>query len=560
MSEIPSQPNKHALDEAHIHQHPSARLPEHLPAATDNDGWFSGSEAQSLPSSENKIKPSLVGAGELALAFGNAVVSVPEFAVAVARKAGVAAMDSLHNWFDFLGYLKQLRLIAMSSPENQKTFNTDSRFKMWSDVKKWFTQANADDEAKLEKSSFALISLPAIGAAALAGVGLINELAGSSEDDVAGLADIAHLGAASAALALAGGLMHAGSRMVRKAAQADNPHPNLIRHTNNFYTHAKLDAASSGAAVAESLVHIGGNGIWAINAGVLAISGYQVWRFWPSRAGKQAPHVHEHEDEDEHEHEGHQHGSCSHAHVISHETIDFVAVGLRKIKMMGGAAMRGFGAMSERGKSLFKPGHRRPASPEQRQARKQERQGTLSRLRLAAGVGTMALAVVGGLLSGETQNKDTVPLVPDTTSSPATHTQPEYPITPPVPKSPKPTTECATVKPGDSQWKIVERHIGEATGKYPSASATNAITMFTAIKNMVDHPQPDTIHAGDCLRVPTYEALQVLNRAIEQPQVSDPQLVTDLKTFNQRRTLQEVLASVTESVRVDSYLQKSLGG
>ncbi|HJQ09325.1 MAG TPA: hypothetical protein VJ836_07645 [Candidatus Saccharimonadales bacterium] len=527
--------------------HGSLQTAEHSHVAPAGEQYFL--------TSEDKTKLRLVRAGEWVLAFSNAGVAVPEFAVAVVRKAGVAAMDSLHNWFDFLGYLKQLRLIVMASPEGQEAFNTGSRFKMWGNIKQWLAQSNINDETKLEKSSFALISLPAIGAAALAGAGLVGEIAGSSDNNGVDLADMAHLGAAGAALTLAGALMHTGRRMVRKVEQTDSPNSNLARHANNFYAHAKLDATSSGAAVAESLIHMAGSGVWAVNLAVLAISGYQVWRFWPSRAGRQEPHAHE----SEHEH-GHHHDECNHAHLVSHETIDIAAAGLRRVKAIGSVAVHGIAITGDRVKSVIERGRSWLGRMRYKPAHSHERPHAPSRLRSAMGLGATALALVGGLISGDTQSKNAVHATPDVVGGPAAvDIQPDNPITPPPPTVKLPsTTECVTVKAGDSQWKIVERRVAKATGKRPSVSATNVIAMFTAIKNKVSNPQPGTIYAGDCLQVPTYAATQELYDALGQPRTSDPRLAASLKTFNEQRNIQEVLDNDAAFIRIDSYLQRVL--
>lgn len=276
--------------------------------------------------------PNMVGRYERVLALGNAAVGVPELGMAILRKAAVGAFDSLHNLLDVLGYIKQLRLIDMYSPAGKTAVDTTSRFKMISSLKKWATQSAANDEAKLEKSSFTWIALPSIGAAALAGAGLVNEIIGSDKQDTVRLADIAHLGATGAALALAGGLVHAGARMSGRLNEMDNPHPNLARHVHNFYSHAKLDVASSGAAVIEAIAHMAGSGVWAINVAVMGIAGYQAWRFWPSRvvtSHSSAPHT------------DHQHGhDCNHIHLVSSEAIDTSTAMLRKAKKIGGTAIR----------------------------------------------------------------------------------------------------------------------------------------------------------------------------------------------------------------------------
>jgi hypothetical protein len=189
----------------------------------------------------------------------------------------------------------------------------------------------------------------------------------------------------------------------------------------------------------------------------------------------------------------------------------------------------------------------------------QERQAAPSRLRLAMGLGTTALALVAGVISGDTRSADTVHATPDAARGPvAVDTQPDAAQKPQRKPKVLPVTECVTIQPGDSQWKIVKRRVVEATGKQPSIAVTNAITMFTAAKNKAAHPVPDAIDSGDCLYVPTLAATRILYGAIEQPQTSDSQLVTDIRSFNERSNTQDMMDNDTKAAGIDSYLQRAL--
>lgn len=183
---------------------------------------------------------------------------------------------------------------------------------------------------------------------------------------------------------------------------------------------------------------------------------------------------------------------------------------------------------------------------------------TASRWRQGLAKGAAALAVVASILSGDSNRTEVQPEVPersyafdhkhtetsDTTSS---STTPLYP-----------TSECVTIGEGDSMWSITERHTKAVTGSHPLVGTTNAITMFTAIKNKHTNPNPQLIKESDCLQVPTKRALHILRTTIEQPQDIDAQLVTDLKTLNSQSRIAEALQKEAEYNRIEVYLQRQL--
>lgn len=282
--------------------------------------------------------PVVDGRHEL-LALGNATIGAPELVAGVMLMAPAAALDGAHNVLDTPGYLKQLRLIAHSTPEGERVFNTDSRFAWWSRFKSWIAGAGNEqkpDMEKLEKSSFRWISLPAIGAAALAAGGVVREMTHSTADSGISFWDLLHLGAAGGALGLAGTLTLAGIRMARRA-RAMPANPDLQRHVGNFYSHAKLDLFSSGAAVVEALAHLAGIGpaILAIDLGIIAIAGAQAWKFRPSQAGKPV-------GRQEHKHHEHgDHDGCDHRHLVSHDAMEKATALLRRASALGSAALTG---------------------------------------------------------------------------------------------------------------------------------------------------------------------------------------------------------------------------
>ena len=187
-----------------------------------------------------------------------------------------------------------------------------------------------------------------------------------------------------------------------------------------------------------------------------------------------------------------------------------------------------------------------------------ERQRVPSRARLAVGLGGAAMALVGGLVSGDAQNKSAVQAVPAVAhGSDITHVLPETTQEPSTIMQPLPATECITLEAGDSEWKVVQRRIMEVTGEQPPDAATNAITLFTAIKNKASNPNPNMIQPDHCLQIPTIAATRTLYNAVESPKTADSQLVADLQTLNRQSNTDDAMNKETEFSRIDTYLRSA---
>jgi hypothetical protein len=195
------------------------------------------------------------------------------------------------------------------------------------------------------------------------------------------------------------------------------------------------------------------------------------------------------------------------------------------------------------------------------QPRHGQERGGHRRLRVAAGLGVTALALMGGLLTGDTQHEDAVhaPKAPGSAATQVpTLIKPEV-QQPPRQESPLSLTECITIAPNDTQWDIVERRITDVVGREASVPAINAITMFTAIKNEANFPDPGVIHAGECLQVPTTPAIREMYGAIDGPGLlADPILVKSIKSFNEQPDMRAVLANDAGLSVVESSLQRVL--
>jgi hypothetical protein len=193
----------------------------------------------------------------------------------------------------------------------------------------------------------------------------------------------------------------------------------------------------------------------------------------------------------------------------------------------------------------YKGRHRRERSP--------------SRLRRAVGLGTAALALAGGLLSGDTHvNKEEAKPMPSSGISTSETQQPHTDIPTPSFTQPTPITECIPILPGDSEWKIVERQTIKATGKHPSVATTNAIVMFSALDNKQLTPNPDSIKPGDCLEVPTLATTRILYDALEHSDASKQQLSTDLETLNNQPHTTRILQKQAEHDRIIMYVEAAL--
>lgn len=179
-----------------------------------------------------------------------------------------------------------------------------------------------------------------------------------------------------------------------------------------------------------------------------------------------------------------------------------------------------------------------------------------SRVRTAIGLGATALALMGGLLSGDTNSRANATAEQPRGQAAAT-AQPNIPAPPPAEVKTPSITECVTIQPGDSQWKIVERRIKESTGERPTIAATNTITMLTAIKNKANAPDPSTIRPGECLHVPTASATQILHRAATN-HLTDPSFTADVLIFSRQANMHDVLQQTQAAERINLHLQKAM--
>lgn len=142
----------------------------------------------------------------------------------------------------------------------------------------------------------------------------------------------------------------------------------------------------------------------------------------------------------------------------------------------------------------YRPRHESPRQP--------------SRLKRIIGLGAAAMALASGLLTGDTQTRHSDKLQ-------ATLTVPEQHTVTIVPEkipaiTDRPQFECQIIQPGDSQWRMAENRLA-AAGNVPRPAAINATMHTMARVNEVKFPDPHTIHAGDCLWVPTLEAAREIN-------------------------------------------------
>lgn len=196
-----------------------------------------------------------------------------------------------------------------------------------------------------------------------------------------------------------------------------------------------------------------------------------------------------------------------------------------------------------------------PIGPKKKEKRNVEK--TPSRWRRTLSRGAAALAVVAAMLSGDAHETGVKPVAPEQTYAfDDGHTGFAEDVGPPTRRHP--TSECAVVKKGDSGWNIIEQETRAINGIGPSVAVTNAITMFTVIKNKRTNGNPELIKVSDCLQVPTSKALHIMRTALERPAASSPQLVADLLTLNSQASIAEVLQKDAEYNRIELHLQKEL--
>lgn len=177
-----------------------------------------------------------------------------------------------------------------------------------------------------------------------------------------------------------------------------------------------------------------------------------------------------------------------------------------------------------------------------------------SRFKMAVGLGAAALALVGGLITGDSKQEHTVSAAPDTGGEPSvTHVMPELPQ--PPANNYAAAMECATVQPGDSQWGMISQRLESATNQLPSDAATNAITMYTVLHNKATAPEPDILEPGECLEIPTETSVRILHNAFEQ---NNSQLGTELHSLNRYASVEQVMQQDATMSQIDLQLQSAL--
>jgi hypothetical protein len=431
--------------------------------------------------------------GGVALAGANMVAAVSQLGVAVARNAAAGVLDATHNILDGPAYFKQFRLIAHATG-TPKTPSRNKSVKRWEKARSLIAgkkETSEADAAALERSSYAWIAAPALGAMALAGYGLVQEVMARNEPEQVGTADYVHIGSAGLALMIAGGLYGAGRKLKQHVASTDAP-GRLQRYAADFHSHAKLDVASSAAAVVEAVAHTTHTGVWAINTGVMAIAGYQAWRFWPSRL-KQPTGDAEYQDGHHHDHD-----HCGHVHLVPHE-------------------------LTDKGRQLL----------------------TGRRRKVAALTGVLA-TVLGFGLAADASPADTTPSAASgaTAQAPRSILPPgPPPNTPNPPVKARPLFECVTAVSGDSQWRIAHKRVSQSTDAVPSRRATNAMTLLMAYENRNTNPAPDNIQPGQCIQTPTPSTARNIYDAVMRSEASETKLGVSLAQLNSHTTYADILQS-----------------
>lgn len=116
--------------------------------------------------------------------------------------------------------------------------------------------------------------------------------------------------------------------------------------------------------------------------------------------------------------------------------------------------------------------------------------------RRVVAMGGAAIVAAGGIfaLGGVKENK-TIPISPETEHISAIPETQALDMT-------KPKEDCISIQSGDSQWSIVRNALGRATGGNPSEAQVKNVTDVVSKRNLVDFPNADLIHPGDCLKIP----------------------------------------------------------
>jgi len=183
-----------------------------------------------------------------------------------------------------------------------------------------------------------------------------------------------------------------------------------------------------------------------------------------------------------------------------------------------------------------------------------------SRLRLAMGLGTTALALVGGVLSGDTVHVDghVAAQAPASAATSRPNTGQSHQLEPhhvtPAPTKHVAAWHCATVKPGESEWGMIAQQISVTTDRQVPVAAINAITMLTALENAWTFPDPNHIAVNKCLEIPTPAATQVLYDAIEHSENADHELVADLRMLDNQPDIDVVMSMQAIQEQIDANL------
>jgi hypothetical protein len=430
--------------------------------------------------------------GGVAPAGANMVAAVAQLGVAIARNAAAGVLDATHNILDGPAYFKQFRLIANAAGPPKIPSGNKSR-KGWEKARSLIAgkkETSEADAAALERSSYAWIAMPALGSMALAGYGLVQEIMARNEPEQVGTADYVHMGSASLAFMIAGGLYGVGRKLKQHATATGAP-GKLQRYATDFHSHAKLDVASSAAAVVEAAAHTTHTGVWAINTGVIAIAGYQAWRFWPARLKQPVGNA---EYQDGH-HNDHDHGHCGHVHLVPHE-------------------------LTDKGRQLL-AGRRR---------------------KVAALAGVLATALGFGLAADASPADITPSAAPGATAQVPRSILPPGPppdaTHPPV--NAKPLFECVTAVSGDSQWRIAHKRVLQSTKAAPRRSVVNAMTLLMAYENRSTNPAPDDIQPGQCIQTPSPSTTRNIYDAVMR---SETRLGASLAQLNSHTTYADMLQS-----------------
>lgn len=202
--------------------------------------------------------------------------------------------------------------------------------------------------------------------------------------------------------------------------------------------------------------------------------------------------------------------------------------------------------------------HRKKSWREQmRYKPRHERMRQPSRLKKVVVLGSAALALTGGLLSGDTQGKHSK-MTQDTPPFPEQYSRT---ITPEdtSDKSEIPIMDCEVIQPGDSQWKIAKKRLTIATGDAPNAAATNAVMLIAAHANKATLSSPHTINPGDCLWVPTLEATQKIDEAVDAGPHSGSRIAVDIETINSYSTIHSAIEDNEAFNRLSTELSSVAG-